>query len=559
MAWASAGLQLLRDPNSFYASGSANKDYADPEQVNAVINAMRGNLVLSGGVVSEQTVPSLTVDITEGTAWVDGAEFTFASGGSTEDLTSYVPASSGESTYVILYADPLASGNKVEIVQDSAPGGDATTGNQYYPEVPENAVTLAVVLISNGDSTILNSNIADMRLLNPDGWYVGGPIKLTGQFTSTLATGTAPLVVASTTKVSNLNVDQVDGYDFDQALLIASSPTFAGLTLTGNLALAANSITGTSVDISNVELQQLSNIGSNTISSAQWGYLGALDQGLSATSTPTFASLTLNGNLSLGANSILGSSVNISNAELQQLSNIGVATISATQWSWLGLFDQNLRTTDSVEFSSVSSDISKAGGLTLQSTGNVILKTTGGTSNVEIATETDLNLNIDDAGAGNKISIQVLGGEFAQFDPTEGLYLNGFNSRLRVNIMDAGTGDDVVWNSGDFKFYKVTSSLKYKENIISKSLNNTDSIFDLQLKEFNFKYQRDKEESEEDRNNRINNRSIGYIAEEVEKIMPELVTYKDGEPDNVKYKQLVFYMIEEMKKLKNEIEILKNL
>ena len=47
-----------------------------------------------------------------------------------------------------------------------------------------------------------------------------------------------------------------------------------GLTLAGNLALAANSITGTSVDINNAELQQLSLIGATTISAAQWGYLG---------------------------------------------------------------------------------------------------------------------------------------------------------------------------------------------------------------------------------------------------------------------------------------------
>lgn len=40
---------------------------------------------------------------------------------------------------------------------------------------------------------------------------VAGAIKLTGQLKSTLAAGTAPLVVASTTAVANLNADTVDG------------------------------------------------------------------------------------------------------------------------------------------------------------------------------------------------------------------------------------------------------------------------------------------------------------------------------------------------------------
>jgi len=53
------------------------------------------------------------------------------------------------------------------------------------------------------------------------------------KFESQVATGTAPFIVASTTKVASLNVDQVDGYDMDQAVLIASSPTFVGATLSG--------------------------------------------------------------------------------------------------------------------------------------------------------------------------------------------------------------------------------------------------------------------------------------------------------------------------------------
>jgi len=42
-------------------------------------------------------------------------------------------------------------------------------------------------------------------------------LSMSGQLTNTVATGTAPLVVSSTTKVANLNVEMVDGYHADTA------------------------------------------------------------------------------------------------------------------------------------------------------------------------------------------------------------------------------------------------------------------------------------------------------------------------------------------------------
>jgi microcystin-dependent protein/phage-related tail fiber protein len=50
---------------------------------------------------------------------------------------------------------------------------------------------------------------------------------------SSVATGTAPFTVTSTTKVTNLNADMVDGYSFNQSLQTTNSVTFAGLTVNG--------------------------------------------------------------------------------------------------------------------------------------------------------------------------------------------------------------------------------------------------------------------------------------------------------------------------------------
>jgi len=52
-------------------------------------------------------------------------------------------------------------------------------------------------------------------------------------------------------------------------------------------------------DLTQVEIQQLENIGANTISVTQWGYLGELNQPLKQTNSPTFSGLTVNGNITI--------------------------------------------------------------------------------------------------------------------------------------------------------------------------------------------------------------------------------------------------------------------
>ena len=53
-------------------------------------------------------------------------------------------------------------------------------------------------------------------------------LSATGAITSTLATGTAPLVIASTTKVANLNVDLLDGADWAAPAALGSTTPAAG-------------------------------------------------------------------------------------------------------------------------------------------------------------------------------------------------------------------------------------------------------------------------------------------------------------------------------------------
>lgn len=87
-----------------------------------------------------------------------------------------------------------------------------------------------------------NKSVNDLGELTAN--WDAGSYKITAEtFTSDIATGTAPFTVISTTKVTNLNADAVDGYSFNQALQTTSSPSFVAVTAsTGNITANAGYI-----------------------------------------------------------------------------------------------------------------------------------------------------------------------------------------------------------------------------------------------------------------------------------------------------------------------------
>jgi len=90
----------------------------------------------------------------------------------------------------------------------------------------------------------------------------------------------------------NLDVLQYNGTNW-----VDRSLAEAGISGTGHEHTLAN-ITDLSQRLDNLtdaEVQQLETIGVTTISAAQWGYLGELDQTLKQAASPTFVNLTLSG------------------------------------------------------------------------------------------------------------------------------------------------------------------------------------------------------------------------------------------------------------------------
>jgi hypothetical protein len=88
-----------------------------------------------------------------------------------------------------------------------------------------------------------------------------------------------------------------------------------------------------------------------------------------------------------------------------------------------------------------------------------------------------------------------------------------------------------------------TSSERYKENIYTLD-NALDKVLRLRGVSYNRKGNKTKE--------------IGVIAEEIASVVPEVLKYNvDGEPDSVSYGRITALLIEAIKELKQEIEILK--
>jgi hypothetical protein len=105
----------------------------------------------------------------------------------------------------------------------------------------------------------------------------------------------------------------------------------------------------------------------------------------------------------------------------------------------------------------------------------------------------------------------------------------------------------VSYNTATFELSYVTSSAKTKNNINDLSVDTSD-IYKLRPR--TYLYNTDPDAGFQ----------TGYIAEEVADINITLATYAevDGDPVGINYNVIIVYLVEEMKKLKAEIEILKN-
>jgi len=139
------------------------------------------------------------------------------------------------------------------------------------------------------------------------------------------------------------------------------------------------------------------------------------------------------------------------------------------------------------------------------------------------------------SGAANTISITCNGNKELEIS-SGGLYVDSWASGSGTNVHVAS---DLL--------IRETSSIRFKDNVVDMETD-TSNIYDLRPVTFDWN----------DKSAHPGKKDIGLIAEETEKIYPEIVNYdENGLAESISYQKLSVLLLSEMKKLKDEIKELK--
>lgn len=169
-----------------------------------------------------------------------------------------------------------------------------------------------------------------------------------------------------------------------------------------------------------------------------------INQDVRSTANPTFGSLTITNNIVVGGTvdgvdvAALKTDVdgfpdrlkNLAATEIIELEAIGATTISATQWGYLGVFNQNLRTTDSPTFAGANLN----GAVTINESG----------ADVDFRVETDLGTHTLFVNGGDnrvELSRYLPAGTFTT--PQSSMFLT---TRKGAATMADGVGPKLLLN-----------------------------------------------------------------------------------------------------------------
>ena len=243
--------------------------------------------------------------------------------------------------------------------------------------------------------------------------------------------------------------------------------------------------------------------------------------------------VTIGGDATGSANDINVVAINgvtITNAEATQLANINGSTISSTQWEYVGLLNQYLGTTNDVQFN----DLVLSGDLTVQGTTTTL--------NTQELTIEDKLLSV---ASGSTTTAAADGGGFHISGANASITWDNGNSRLAINKSTHFTGD--VQATGDVVAY-ASSDERLKDNI--KPIENPIEKIN-QISGNSFVWNEEKQTI-------YKGKDYGVVAQEIEKILPELVNEREDGYKAVKYDKLISLLIEGVKELSKEVNDLKN-
>ena len=144
-------------------------------------------------------------------------------------------------TDIIIYNGPAATMPSTGLVE----GMPLFTSDTHELHIATSATT-TVAISMDGHTHTEYIEVDGTTPLTAD-WDAGAFEIRAETFESDVTTGTAPLTVASTTLVTNLNADTVDGYEGTELAVLAENETVTGtwdfdeITFGGNYKIAYNS------------------------------------------------------------------------------------------------------------------------------------------------------------------------------------------------------------------------------------------------------------------------------------------------------------------------------
>ena len=277
-------------------------------------------------------------------------------------------------------------------------GGGALTNGTSNVSIP--VTNGNVNLVSAGNTTLVvtgtGANVTGTANISGAATISGnanvGNLGTSGQLISSLATGTAPIVVSSTTRVSNLNVSYANVSDYN--IITAQTtgiyyPTFISGNTTGNYTLSANS--GISINVANSALIATTFVGNF------YGNLGGIvSNGNSNLSIPL-----ANGNVNISAVGsanvlvVTGTGANITGTASvsgnANVGNIGAATAVLTTAANVPL----------VQNGNSNIAITNNGNVNITATSNNTLRITATGANVFGTANITGNLDAANANLGN--------------------------------------------------------------------------------------------------------------------------------------------------------------
>ncbi len=589
MVWPDGGLQ--------HSDGAGNLVFAS--HLNTKAMQERGNKVIDGCIVTEQSpTPDLTVEVASGNVIANGvvvavsASDPFAGTPATFATTQGL-LTSGQAEFVAVHVD--SSG-----VITNTEGGAASAGQQTPPEVPEDEVLLAMITLTFGDSTINTAtDIEDWRQFVPDGQYIAGNGEITGTFDISghdlASIGLKLAGTLVTSSAAELNVlDGVTAFsgtpsDIANSSSAGSSTIIPRLDhvhahpsgLTSNLHHTKYALTE---DLTSGEITQLKNINSVTIINDQWGYLGALtedvqtfldsfgtitntpsiDQSLLTSSTPYFAGLGIG--VTPAELFHIKTTINTDRLLFELDADGGTSLLTQTHSGILltaKTMSTTLEVTPALMFGSTDADFTTTNPKVLAGILGVATEDYDGdtasgmdlyffaTPNNDGATPTP-DLVMWCAGDGNLYTNNnLIIGNASRIEPATDITSSnevGSSSKrwgkMWLDPTPQASGSALVITAGG-QIIKTNSSRRGKENFAKFDLPPS-ILYDFPKPLFyNFKGQNDV-------------KAFGYIAEDIEKILPEVIHYDEsGLADSIDYPRLTVMLIEEYKMMKKELIELK--